>query len=103
MIETQKSRTWPFIKSGLLMNAEELRKWAFIKSWLLIKWEIQRYQEPALDKYRGIEKMAIYQELALIKMENPCFIKSQLLINGEKRMARQRRGRRTCGAVFFAF
>ena len=27
--------------------------------------------------------MAVCQELALIKMENPSFIKSQLLINGE--------------------
>ena len=76
MINGEKTRKLLFIKNQLLINAEELSKWLFIKSRLLIKWEIQRYQEPALDKCRGIEKMAVYQELALIKMENPSFIKS---------------------------
>ena len=76
LINGGRMRKWPFIKSQLLINAEELRRWPSIKSWLLIKWEIQRYQEPALDKCPGIEKMTVYQELDLIKMENPSFIKS---------------------------
>ena len=40
------------------------------------------YQEPAFDKCRGIEKIAICQELGLDKNGKSSVIKSQLLING---------------------